>query len=169
MAKADFVQGQRLKALIEKESLDEASTASLANLFAQVMAKNRDYEYDEITKKLTKAAGKPIKGKQSIGDVYEMMGADTSKSAKKPINKSTMYPSVREAMTPKKKNTFVPEITDTDVIMASPPRGLPKNFDTKIDASKIAHRKIPQPKIAHQNQRQKIHTYQQTLIRCINQ
>ncbi|DAZ99533.1 TPA: hypothetical protein N0F65_005405 [Lagenidium giganteum] len=103
MAKSDFVQGQKRKALIQKVSLDEASTASLANLFAQVMGKNREYEYDEITKKLTKAAEKPIKGKQSIGDVYSMMGADTPKSAKKPINKSTMYPSVREAMTPKRK------------------------------------------------------------------
>ncbi|KAL7679591.1 hypothetical protein Plhal304r1_c076g0163041 [Plasmopara halstedii] len=52
MAKSDFVQGKKLKAIILKENLDDASTDSLANLFQQVMGKNREYEYDQITKKL---------------------------------------------------------------------------------------------------------------------
>ncbi|DAZ97925.1 TPA: hypothetical protein N0F65_007266 [Lagenidium giganteum] len=50
MAKSDFVQAQNLKALIQNESLDEASTAPLANLFVQVMSINREYEYDECGK-----------------------------------------------------------------------------------------------------------------------
>ncbi|GMF39705.1 unnamed protein product [Phytophthora lilii] len=65
MAKSDFVQGKKLKALIQNESLDHASADSLANLFQQVMAKNRDYEYDQITKKLLKSPKGPpeiIKG-----------------------------------------------------------------------------------------------------------
>ncbi|POM75209.1 Hypothetical protein PHPALM_7725 [Phytophthora palmivora] len=36
MAKSDFVQGKKLKALIQNESLDDASADSLANLFQQV-------------------------------------------------------------------------------------------------------------------------------------
>ncbi|DBA02148.1 TPA: hypothetical protein N0F65_004783 [Lagenidium giganteum] len=44
MAKSDFVQGRKLKALIQQESLDEASADSLANLFAQVMNKSREYD-----------------------------------------------------------------------------------------------------------------------------
>ncbi|KAL7680640.1 hypothetical protein Plhal304r1_c064g0151931 [Plasmopara halstedii] len=44
MAKSDFVQGKKLKALIQRESLDDASTDSLANLFQQVMGKNANME-----------------------------------------------------------------------------------------------------------------------------
>ncbi|EEY65114.1 uncharacterized protein PITG_16307 [Phytophthora infestans T30-4] len=54
MAKSDFVQGKKLKALIRKENLDDASTDSLAHLFQQVMGKKREYEYDQITKKQLK-------------------------------------------------------------------------------------------------------------------
>ncbi|KAL7996287.1 hypothetical protein Plhal703r1_c40g0139321 [Plasmopara halstedii] len=49
MSKSDFVQGKKLKALIQRETLDDASTDSLANLFQQVMGKCREYEYDQIT------------------------------------------------------------------------------------------------------------------------
>ncbi|GMF19196.1 unnamed protein product [Phytophthora lilii] len=49
MAKSDFVQGKKLKALIQRESLDDASTDSLANLFQQVMGKSRRSD-DEETK-----------------------------------------------------------------------------------------------------------------------
>ncbi|GMF11704.1 unnamed protein product [Phytophthora lilii] len=68
MAKSDFVQGKKLKALIQRETLDDASTDSLANLFQQVMGKNREYEYDQITKKLLKGPNSPpeiIKGEAS--------------------------------------------------------------------------------------------------------
>ncbi|KAL7678769.1 hypothetical protein Plhal304r1_c092g0172111 [Plasmopara halstedii] len=51
---SDFVQGKKLKALIQNESLDNASADSFANLFQQAMAKNREYEYDQIKKKTTR-------------------------------------------------------------------------------------------------------------------
>ncbi|DBA04773.1 TPA: hypothetical protein N0F65_004410 [Lagenidium giganteum] len=100
MAKSDFVQGRKLQALIQKESIDEASADSLANLFAQVMAKNREYDYDQITKKLTKGVFKPVKKNETMGD-------DTSTKSKKPNVKI---------------NTFVPQVTDTDITMTTPPR-----------------------------------------------
>ncbi|KAL8008739.1 hypothetical protein Plhal710r2_c087g0182581 [Plasmopara halstedii] len=50
MAKSDFVQDKKLKATILKENLDDASTDSLANLFQQVMGKNRPKGPPEIIK-----------------------------------------------------------------------------------------------------------------------
>ncbi|GMF38167.1 unnamed protein product [Phytophthora lilii] len=85
MAKSEFVQGKKLKALIQRESLDDASTDSLANLFQQVMAKNREYDYDLITEKLligTKGPPEIIKGDSSTKE--------------------------------KKKHTYVPTSTDAD-------------------------------------------------------
>ncbi|DBA05328.1 TPA: hypothetical protein N0F65_007490 [Lagenidium giganteum] len=107
MAKSDFVQGAKLKAMVQQQALDDASSDSLANLFQQVMSKSRDYDYDQITSKLTKKAPKPIKGpKSSIYDVYET-----------PKTKSSG------------KVTFVPQVTDTDVTMATPSPGKSsKNF-----------------------------------------
>ncbi|DAZ97419.1 TPA: hypothetical protein N0F65_009870 [Lagenidium giganteum] len=68
MAKSDFVQGQKLKALINQEALNDASAASLANLFAQVMSKSRDYSYDKITQKLVKGAPKqPVRSNEAVG------------------------------------------------------------------------------------------------------
>ncbi|KAF1787603.1 hypothetical protein GQ600_26290 [Phytophthora cactorum] len=64
MAKNDFVQGAKLKAMIQQQALDEASSDSLANLFQQVMSKSRDYDYDKITSKLTKKAPPVIKGEE---------------------------------------------------------------------------------------------------------
>ncbi|KAG2945271.1 hypothetical protein PC117_g8605 [Phytophthora cactorum] len=62
MAKSDFVQGAKLKAKIQQQALDDASSDSLANLFQQVMGKSRDYDYDQITSKLTKKAPPVVKG-----------------------------------------------------------------------------------------------------------
>ncbi|KAG6951681.1 hypothetical protein JG687_00013459 [Phytophthora cactorum] len=62
MARSDFVQGAKLKGMIQQQSLDEASSDSLAKLFQQVMNKSRDYDYDKITSKLTKKAPSVIKG-----------------------------------------------------------------------------------------------------------
>ncbi|DAZ96908.1 TPA: hypothetical protein N0F65_008919 [Lagenidium giganteum] len=104
---ATLSKASKLQALIQKESLDEASADSLANLFAQVMAKNREYDYDQITKKLTKGVFKPVKKNETIGDVYSLMGDDTSTKSKKPNVKI---------------NTFVPQVTDTDITMTTPPR-----------------------------------------------
>lgn len=94
MAKSDFVQGKKLKALIQHESLDDASTDSLANLFQQVMSKNREYEYDEITKKL-------LKGPKGPPEIIKGEASKTPKSSKK-------------------KNKYVPQSTDTDVNMEQP-------------------------------------------------
>ncbi|GMF40469.1 unnamed protein product [Phytophthora lilii] len=94
MAKSDFVQGKKLKALIQHESLDDASADSLANLFQQVMAKNREYEYDEITKKL-------IKGPKGPPEIIKGESNEAPKSSKK-------------------KHTYVPTSTDTDVNMEEP-------------------------------------------------
>ncbi|DBA03833.1 TPA: hypothetical protein N0F65_005723 [Lagenidium giganteum] len=94
MAKSDFVQGKKLKALIQHESLDDASADSLANLFQQVMSKNREYEYDEITKKL-------LKGPKGPPEIIKGEASETPKSSKK-------------------KNKYVPQSTDTDVNMEEP-------------------------------------------------
>ncbi|ETP51828.1 hypothetical protein F442_03086 [Phytophthora nicotianae P10297] len=94
MAKSDFVQGKKLKALIQHESLDDASADSLANLFHQVMSKNREYEYDEITKKL-------LKGPKGPPEIIKGEASETPKSSKK-------------------KNKYVPQSTDTDANMEEP-------------------------------------------------
>ncbi|DAZ93621.1 TPA: hypothetical protein N0F65_003761 [Lagenidium giganteum] len=97
MAKSDFVQGRKLQALIQKESLDEASADSLANLFAQVMAKNREYDYDQITKKLTKGVFKPVQ-EQTVDDKTP----NTPKKTLKPKAKSKRLPKLK----------FIPTNTD---------------------------------------------------------
>ncbi|POM59723.1 hypothetical protein PHPALM_31502 [Phytophthora palmivora] len=94
MEKSDFVQGKKLKALIQHESLDDASTDSLAKLFQQVMSKNREYEYDEITKKL-------LKGPKGPPEIIKGEISETPKSSKK-------------------KYKYVPTSTDTDANMEDP-------------------------------------------------
>ncbi|GMF23710.1 unnamed protein product [Phytophthora lilii] len=94
MAKSDFVQGKKLKALIQNESLDDASADSLANLFQQVMAKNREYDYDQITKKL-------LKGPKGPPEIIKGEAHETPKASKK-------------------KHTYVPQSTDADINMDEP-------------------------------------------------
>lgn len=116
MAKSDFMQGRKLKALIQKESLDEASADSLANLFQQVMAKTREYDYDQITQKLKKGAPEVVKGESS----------QTKKAAKvKMPSKKNNKPKVK----------YVPEVTDPDVTMTTPPSrksSSEKNFEREM-------------------------------------
>ncbi|GMF22379.1 unnamed protein product [Phytophthora lilii] len=52
MSKNDFVQGKKLKALIQRESLDDASTDSLANLFQQRAAKRAAHRDEDLSRKL---------------------------------------------------------------------------------------------------------------------
>lgn len=96
--------------------MDEASANSLANLYQQVMDKSRDYDYDEITKKLRKGVDKPIEGENS------------SDAGLKPPKAS------------KKKYTYVPESTDPDVNMEG--NSAPENefdpFDENVND--IAHK-----------------------------
>ncbi|GMF14259.1 unnamed protein product [Phytophthora lilii] len=94
MAKSDFVQGKMPKSLIQRESLDDASTDSLANLFQQVMRKNREYEYDQITKKL-------LKGPKGPPEIIKGEANETPKTSKK-------------------KHTYVPQSTDADANMEEP-------------------------------------------------
>ncbi|KAF1787313.1 hypothetical protein GQ600_247 [Phytophthora cactorum] len=113
MAKSDFVQGSKLKALIQQESLDDASADSLANLFQQVMAKTREYDYDMITQKLAKAVPEIVKGKPKKAVKVQM-------------------PSKKKKST---KVKFVPQVTDTDVTMATPPSrksSSEKNFEQEM-------------------------------------
>ncbi|GMF36160.1 unnamed protein product [Phytophthora fragariaefolia] len=64
IAKRDFIQGRKLKALIDKESLDDASTEQLAQLYQKVMAKSREYDYDSVSGRLSRKKPAPIKGEQ---------------------------------------------------------------------------------------------------------
>ncbi|DAZ94080.1 TPA: hypothetical protein N0F65_004192 [Lagenidium giganteum] len=107
MAKSDFVQGAKLKAMIQQQALDDASSDSLANLFQQVMSKSRDYDYDQITSKLTKKAPPVVKD-------------DEGKPPKAP--KKVKLPNVSKTKSPGKVK-FVPTVTDTDVTMATPSPG----------------------------------------------
>ena len=114
MAKSDYIQGSKLKALIQQEALDDASTNSLANLFQQVMAKSRDYDYDKITKKLTKAAPEIIKGTNLKKNAKINLPFKTKKTAKLKLK-------------------FVPHVTDTDIPMTPPRRASSeKNFEQKM-------------------------------------
>ncbi|DAZ95538.1 TPA: hypothetical protein N0F65_005230 [Lagenidium giganteum] len=124
MAKSDFVQGAKLKAMIQQQALDDASSDSLANLFQSVMSKSRDYDYDQITSKLTKKAPK--------GDIHEMMGPATPKNSKS---------------TPTEKFKYVPQKTDTNVTMETPPSTPPRCNSAPIQVTppsvsrrKSAHR-----------------------------
>ncbi|GMF10503.1 unnamed protein product [Phytophthora lilii] len=101
MAKSDFVQGAKLKAMNQQQALDDASSDSLANLFQQVMSKSRDYDYDQITSKLTKKAPPVVKG-------------DEGKPPKAPKETKSNSPST-------KKYKYVPHQTDTDANMEAPP------------------------------------------------
>lgn len=47
-ARSNFVQGRKLRALIEKENADEALTDQLAGLYTKSVAKVREYDYDRI-------------------------------------------------------------------------------------------------------------------------
>ncbi|KAL7685912.1 hypothetical protein Plhal304r1_c029g0096201 [Plasmopara halstedii] len=52
--KSDYGKGAKLKVMIQEQALDDACSDSIANLFPQVMGKNCEYRYDQITEKLTK-------------------------------------------------------------------------------------------------------------------
>ncbi|EEY69605.1 uncharacterized protein PITG_18888 [Phytophthora infestans T30-4] len=84
----------KLKALIQNELLDDASADSLASLFQQVMAKNREYEYDQITKKL-------LKGPKGPPEIIKGEAHEAPKASKK-------------------KHTYVPQSTDADFDMEEP-------------------------------------------------
>ncbi|KAL8023505.1 hypothetical protein Plhal710r2_c006g0027991 [Plasmopara halstedii] len=86
---SDFVQGKKLKALIQNESLDNASADSFANLFQQAMAKNREYEYDQIKKK-------NYKGPKGPPEVIKGEAHEAPKAS---------------------KHTYVPQSTDADFDM----------------------------------------------------
>lgn len=53
------------KASIVKESLDDAATEQLAQLYQQVMPKSRDYDYDKVSEKFSRKKPAPIKGAET--------------------------------------------------------------------------------------------------------
>ncbi|RLN92261.1 hypothetical protein BBJ28_00026240, partial [Nothophytophthora sp. Chile5] len=60
MAKSNFKQGRKLQALINQEAEDEAMTEKMSSLYASSTAKQHDYEYDTISKKMVKKVEKPV-------------------------------------------------------------------------------------------------------------
>jgi hypothetical protein len=52
MAKSNFKQGRRFRALIQDEADDTAMTDKLASLYSSSLAKGNDYEYDSVDKKM---------------------------------------------------------------------------------------------------------------------
>ncbi|KAF4033653.1 hypothetical protein GN244_ATG14476 [Phytophthora infestans] len=129
MAKSDFVQGNKLKALILKENLDDASTDSLAHLFQQVMGKNREYEYDQITKK-------QLKGSKYPPEIIKGEASETPKSSKK-------------------KHTYVPKSTDADFNMDEPtaPEESFEDFFSGVNdvAQKSLKEVVDDPTLKHLN------------------
>ncbi|GMF32489.1 unnamed protein product [Phytophthora lilii] len=120
MAKSDFVQGKKVKALIQHESLDDASSDSLANLFQQVMAKNREYDYDQITRKL-------LKGPKGPPEIIKGEAHETSKATEEEpsitrqlfqdsdVNESSDDEEIKEEKRLRKLNPGIKKV-DTDDI-----------------------------------------------------
>ncbi|GMF59701.1 unnamed protein product [Phytophthora fragariaefolia] len=101
IAKRDFIQGRKLKALIDKESLDDASTEQLAQLYQKVTPKSREYDYDSVSGRLSRKKPAPIKGEQKYN----------TEKTKEPTEET----SPKKASPQKqKKNTYIPESTDPE-------------------------------------------------------
>ncbi|GMF37995.1 unnamed protein product [Phytophthora lilii] len=62
MARSDFVQRRKLKALIAQEAADESLTDKLAQLYMGSVGKAPDYDYDRVLKKIQKSKPEVVKG-----------------------------------------------------------------------------------------------------------
>ncbi|ETI55200.1 hypothetical protein F442_02066 [Phytophthora nicotianae P10297] len=60
MATSHFKQGRKLRALINQEAAEEALTEQMAKLYASSNAKQHEYDYDEVSKKLRGKVDKPV-------------------------------------------------------------------------------------------------------------
>jgi hypothetical protein len=60
MARSNFKQGRKLRALIKNEADDAAMTDKLASIYASSLAKGNDYEYDSVSSKLKKKVSAPV-------------------------------------------------------------------------------------------------------------
>jgi hypothetical protein len=60
MARSNFKQGRKLRALIKNEVDDAAMTDKLASIYASSLAKGNDYEYDSVSSKLKKKVSAPV-------------------------------------------------------------------------------------------------------------
>ena len=117
VARSNFVQGRKLKAMINQEGVDDASTDSLAALFQKAMLKSHDYEYDQITRKLMQ------KAPAVLSDSKQPKAKSAKATGGIPVNVKGK----------KKKMKYVPEITDTDILMSPPRSGSSeKNFEQKM-------------------------------------
>ena len=117
VAKSNYVQGRKLKAMINQEGVDDASTDSLAALFQKAMMKSHDYEYDQITRKLMQRAP------AVLSDSKQPKAKSAKATGGIPVNLKGK----------KTKTKYVPEMTDTDILM-TPPRSASseKNFEQKM-------------------------------------
>lgn len=86
MARSNFVQGHKLKTLIQKEAADSALADQLAQLYMQAVGKNIEYDYNTINDKLQRKPppvikSKPKKAKQSTQAkrAYVQESTDTHK------------------------------------------------------------------------------------------
>ncbi|KAJ8550582.1 hypothetical protein ON010_g10486 [Phytophthora cinnamomi] len=91
MARSDYIQGRKLKALSAQEAADEALTDKLAQLNMNAIGKTPEYEYDAIGKKLQRKIKGPIdqmaevKARLKEGSEISRMGMeDTPDTSAKP-------------------------------------------------------------------------------------
>jgi hypothetical protein len=109
MAKSDFKQGVKLRALIEQNAADSSLVDQLASLYLQAVGKTRDYEYDTIDDKLKKAAPPVIKnGKKK--EVKVSIDKSTKKPKRVYVHETTDTP----ASSPKKKQVDEPMGVEVD-------------------------------------------------------
>jgi len=66
IARSDFVQRRKLRALIAQEASDESLTDKLAQLYMSSVGKAPDYAYDKVLKKLQKAKPEPVAGTPEV-------------------------------------------------------------------------------------------------------
>lgn len=90
MARSNFKQGVKLKALINQEAADASLADQLASMYMQAVGKTRDYEYDTVNDKMKRAKPPVVKG--SIAKTREVkvnIPKKSSKATRKYVHEST--------------------------------------------------------------------------------
>lgn len=104
MARSDFIQGQKLKAKISQEALDNQMAEKLADLYVKTVEKTRQYSYDPVLGKLSKRPQAPP---------VQQDQAKPSKVPKVPVKVKTQSPQ-------KRKFAFQYATTDPDLEEKAP-------------------------------------------------
>ena len=91
VARQDFVQGQKLQSLIQKQALDDATASQLADVYQRTRTKTREFDYKKLYTSPSQPGYKPVD---------------------KPTDKSTAKPT--------KKKKFVHVVSDTDAEEKAP-------------------------------------------------